>query len=224
MFRRLFSQLPESSPPFSLEKVLTDLHNAVSIADYPQVVGIVAEHPNLVNAIRGNNQVTALHIACMSFRRNIVDSSQHNLNHEFEMIRIVKFLISANAEVNTLDKFQRSPLLLAISQSRNLQLIKLLIFEGARLDSIDDRGNNVLHLAVSGQKDCLEITRLLVINNQLGLLKTCTNSEGKTAFDLINVKREIRDRVAVMALVNPNYSAPIISDVISPEGYEVEMD
>ncbi|CAH6419679.1 Hypothetical protein HVR_LOCUS754 [uncultured virus] len=232
MFRRLLStsKIPSASSPPSPSKESQDplyrthadeLHSLISKGNYMQIMKMLAEYPDLVNKARGTDKSTALHAACNSFRP--VDPN-HNPDHEAEMLRIVKLLISAKADMNARDKFMRSPLLLAIMHSRNLQLIRLLIFEGARIDFVDDQGNTVLHLAVSVQLNCLEITRFLLVDNQLGSMKLSKNTEGKTPFDIIDAKHEARDRVAVMTLLNPHYSVPTESDLIIPADYEVYID
>ena len=200
MFSGLFKALGLNSQQSNVQEerpVIELLHLNIKLAKLDDVVRIVEAHPELVNAEFSTKKYSALITACSNIRPN----ENSGNDHETEMLKIVEFLLNSGANINQCDAYLRTPVHHAIRFGRNLDLITFLVNNRAKLDMRDDEGDNVLHMAASGQFMCLEIMQFLTSNCDKELLFPQTNKYGKTAYDVVNEKLESRNRPSILPLL-----------------------
>uniref|UniRef100_A0A8C9DLT3 Transient receptor potential cation channel subfamily A member 1 n=1 Tax=Prolemur simus TaxID=1328070 RepID=A0A8C9DLT3_PROSS len=104
-------------------------------------------------ATQGATEIVKLMISSYSGSTDIVnavDGNQETLLHRaslFDHHELADYLISAGADINSIDSEGRSPLILA-TVSASWNVVNLLLSKGARVDIKDHYGRNFLHLTV----------------------------------------------------------------------------
>ena len=117
---------------FSGEKEL--FHNAAKNNDVQMLKKLMDNGFKFINCENEHDfNRTPLHKAAQNGHKNVVE-----------------YLISQGAEVNTTDKFGKTPLHFATgeeSKDGELEIVKLLVEKGARIDKKDSFGNTPMHIA-----------------------------------------------------------------------------
>jgi ankyrin repeat protein len=116
------------------------------------------------------------------------------IKYNHKNIQISKFLIENGADVNLLNNYDSSPLMLACGISENLELIKLLIQSGSNINQQNKDGWTALMIAIRHNKDISMIKLLIeqgsdinIINNYQcsSLMIACRNSNSLELIKLL---------------------------------------
>lgn len=123
----------------------------------------------------------------------IMPTTLHNLILDSNIEKF-KIMLELNlADVNSVDKYKNTPLIIAIDRGK-LEFVKLLIDAGAKINIQNIYGNTALHKACMGYK--LDIVKILV---DAGVDLNIINANGDTALlEAIGYNDEIIDIVKIL--------------------------
>lgn len=116
-------------------------------------------------------------------------SNPIHLSAEYGYIEIMQELITAGADPNSRDSFQRTPLMIACSMG-HLEIVRFLVEQiNATVRGFDFEGNSILHISASAGQylivryliEDLEIPVNLLNKSKQTALASCQNSQDKSS-------------------------------------------
>lgn len=136
---------------------------------------------NLIAALIG--VLIGFLILAISYRvkkkpKNIFDAAR-----EKELTLFKKYMQTQKNLLNAGDYMGLTPLMLAIINFNDVNLIRELIEAGAGVNYVDKKGNSALHYAVLNNNP--DVVKVLI---NKGINKSHNNSEGKSALDIAKEK------------------------------------
>ncbi len=167
-----------------IENGQTPLHNAARFNKNPEVIMTLLKAGANLHA-RDTNGLTPFHLATGA-----------NTNPEVTMT-----FLKAGADVNVRDKDGWTPFHIASGFNTNPEVIAIFLKLGVDLSVGDKHGNLPLHLAARWNANP-EIIMVLLKSGADGKIK---NQDEKTAFDLANENKAIKDTEAYWALNEVQY-------------------
>lgn len=97
----------------------------------------------------------------------------------FDHIAIVEYLLSEVKDVNATNQFGMTPLMTAVSNSKNIEIVNMLLENGAEISLQDINGNTALHFAA--ESDNSEAVTLLLAK---GAKWDAANKKGQSAIEI----------------------------------------
>ena len=138
----------------------TPLHAACQMGPLALVKSLVKAGANL--NIKNNLDMTPLHIALGSYTNEISGNMNMNKTKTNQMTKIATLLIENGADLDGIDKNNRTPLSLA-AELGNLELVKLLIQKGSKgVNVVDNYKRSPLYFAI--KNDSMEMAEIFVGN------------------------------------------------------------
>ncbi|XP_071084412.1 ankyrin repeat domain-containing protein 50-like isoform X2 [Haliotis cracherodii] len=154
---------PEEGKP--LIKVNNDLHYASLVGDMAIIKRILSDNSEDVNS-RGENGRTSVMCAASKGHGHVVnllvdkgadlslvDDKRENILHVACLggyVEIVKYLLLQNiVDINSRGCYGRTPVM-KTAEKGHREVFDLLVSKGGDLSSVDDQGNNILHVACIG--------------------------------------------------------------------------
>jgi transient receptor potential cation channel subfamily A protein 1 len=134
-------------------------------------VELCLKHGSVIDDISASDRSTAVHIACAQGALDLLKvmfELQPNLKDKamvmrdvqfmtplhravmFDHVDVVEYLLKCGADIDSLDKENRTPLLLAASRNC-LRVVSYLINNNANIELKDSKKRNMLHLIVNNQ-------------------------------------------------------------------------
>jgi transient receptor potential cation channel subfamily A protein 1 len=151
------------------------IHTAVQY-DNLEAVKLCLENGSSIDDLSESDRSTAVHIACAQGSLNILKLMLKLQPHHkdkvtimrdvqfmtplhravmFDHVEVVEYLIELGADIDSLDKENRTPLLLAASRNC-LRVVAFLINKNADIQIKDSKRRNMLHLIVNNQRSALK--------------------------------------------------------------------
>ncbi|CAG9316273.1 unnamed protein product [Blepharisma stoltei] len=104
---------------------------------------------------------------------------------EYQLIEVIKSLISLGAQINAIDSYGRSAILVA-SAVGNEEILRVLVSRRANISARDHYGNTVLHISAANAK--LRFIQIYV--EELKIPVSVKNKKSQTPIDLCKEKQD----------------------------------
>lgn len=157
---------------------------------------------------------------------NFLENSS-NKKHALQRIKIIKYLIKIEVNLDAKDNKGMTPLLYAVGE-KNKEAVEIIIESGADANVVDDKGNTALHIiAVNSKRLALLDPFMKLIYDEFGNVVYGNVENSYVITDYLikqGVNVDIQNNMGVTALMNAvNYEAVYVVDALIDNNANVNL-